>query len=388
MGNKISLASHKVFEKDLAYITTMVNAIIDDKNIFKNSDYNFLSKDVCERHTLVLEDELNKHLKVSLQTVGTSLYLIPNNDSNNKQTIKGTKLTKREICEKISNHYMKILYILSLVKYVYDIEHHGDYSIAGIIFRNIKVVDDIMAINYCSMPQKDYSQKTQNFKIDFSNLEGMSFLVDYVLSKQESKTFVDVLRAVLSRSPRGIVRQQACAFLKNKKLRKEDIRKVEELYQARFGSRLECPLDGKSSSNVSGESLTVKDGENVGVKRPNLHVKIEKDNPVFLKDFCYNVKEIVIMTNKPNNKPIVEAFKTMQSNYKSNIKAIEALMDRLVSKKGSAYELKDITKYELDAIVNDVKSCVKVFYIQSIMDYQRLLDIAKNIQTIEVNKET
>lgn len=388
MGNKISLASHKVFEKDLLYLTTMVNAIVDDKNVFKNSDYNFLSKDVCERHTLVLEDELNKHLKVSLQTVGTSLYLIPNNDSNNKQTIKGTKLTKREICEKISNHYMKILYILSLIKYVYDIEHHGDYSIAGIIFRNIKVVDDIMAINYCSMPQKDYSQKTQSFKVDFSNLEGMSFLVDYVLSKPESKAFIDILRSILSRSPRGIVRQQACTFLKNKKLRKEDIRKIEELYQSRFGSRLECPLGGSSlTSQQQGETLVIKEGD-VSTKRPNLHIKIEKDNPVFLKDFCYNVREIVIMTNKPNNKPIVDAFKTMQKNYQQNIKAIEALMDRLVAKKGNTYELKDITKYELDDIVNEVKSCVKVFYIQSIMDYQRLLDIAKNIQTIEVNKET
>lgn len=386
MGNKISLASHKVFEKDLQYVSTMVNAVIDDKNVFKNNDYNFLSKDVCERHTLVLEDELNKHLKVSLQTVGTSLYLIPNNDSNNKQTIKGTKLTKREICEKISNHYMKILYILSLVKYVYDIEHHGDYSIAGIIFRNIKVVDDIMAINYCSMPQKDYSQKTQSYKIDFSNLEGMSFLVDYVLSKQESRAFIDIIRSILSRSPRGIVRQQACSFLKNKKLRKDDIRKVEELYQSRFGSKLECPAGGVSN-NTSQEALSVKEGD-VSAKRPNLHIKIEKDNPVFLKDFCYNVKEIVIMTNKPNNKPIVEAFKTMQKNYQSNIKAIEGLMDRLVVKKGKLYELKDITKYELEDIVNDVKSCVKIFYIQSIMDYQRLLDIAKNIQTIEVNKAT
>jgi hypothetical protein len=389
MGNKISLASHKVFEKDLQYLTTMVNAIIDDKNVFKNSDYNFLSKDVCERHTLVLEDELNKHLKVSLQTVGTSLYLIPNNDSNNKQTIKGTKHTKREICEKISNHYMKILYILSLIKYVYDIEHHGDYSIAGIIFRNIKVVDDIMAINYCSMPQKDYSQKTQSFKVDFSNLEGMSFLVDFVLSKQESKAFIDILRSILSRSPRGIVRQQACAFLKNKRLRKDDIRKVEELYQSRFGSKLECPLGGMSSVSAQpGNSLVVKaEGENA-TKRPNLHIKIEKDNPVFLKDFCYNVREIVIMTDKPNNKPIVDAFKKMQKNYQQNIKAIEELMNRLVMKKGSVYELKDITKYELDDVVNEVKSCVKLFYIQSIMDYQRLLDIAKNIQTIEVNKET
>lgn len=386
MGNKISLATHKVFEKDLEYVSMMVNGILDKNNIFKNNDYNFLSKDVCEKHTLVLEDELNKHLKVSLQTVGTSLYLIPNNDSNNKQTIKGTKLTKREICEKISNHYMKILYILSLIKYVYDVENHGDYSVAGIIFRNIKVVDDIMAINYCSMPQKDYSQKTQNFKIDFSTLEGMSFLIDYVLSKEESKAFIDIVRSILSRSPRGIVRQQTCAFLKHKRLRKEDIRKIEDLYYKRFQTKLECPADSSSKSQ-QGETMTVKEGD-VSLKRPNLHMKVEKDNPVFLKDFCYNVKEIVVMMNRSNNKEVVEAFKSMQNNYKNNIKSIESLMNRLVTKKGSTFELRDITKYELDDVINEVKSTVKLFYIQSIMDYQHLLDIAKNIQSIEVTKET
>ena len=384
MGNKISLATHKVFEKDLEYLTTVVNAILDKNNIFKNNDYNFLSKDVCEKHTLVLEDELNKHLKVSLQTIGTSLYLIPNNDTNNKQTIKGTKFSKREICEKISNHYMKILYILSLIKYVYDIENHGDYSVAGIIFRNIKVVDDIMAINYCNMPQKDYSQKAQNYKIDFGTLEGMSFLIDYVLSKDETKTFVDVIRSILSRSPRGIVRQQACALLKNKKLRKQDINKVEELYQKRYGTRLECPVpSGKKTTND--EALVIN--SHVSTKRPNLHMKVEKDNPVFLKEFCYNVKEIVIMMNKSSNKEVVEAFKQMQNNYKDNLKSIESLIDRLVVRKGQKYELRDITKYDLDDIINDVKSTVKIFYIQSIMDYQHLLDIAKNIQSIEVNKE-
>jgi hypothetical protein len=383
MGNKISLATHKVFEKDLEFLTTVVNAILDKNNIFKNNDYNFLSKDVCEKHTLVLEDELSKHLKVSLQTVGTSLYLIPNNETNQKQTIKGTKFTKKEICEKISNHYMKILYILSLIKYVYDIENHGDYSVAGIIFRNIKVVDDIMAINYCNMPQKDYSQKTQNYKIDFSTLEGMSFLIDYVLSKDETKTFIDVIRSVLSRSPRGIVRQQTCALLKNKKLNKQDIDKVEQLYQKRYKTKLECPLNN-DKINKSNEDLVIN--ENVSIKRPNLHMKVEKDNPIFLKEFCYSVKEIVIMMNKSSNKEVVEAFKQMQDNYKTNLKSIESLINRLVVKKGQNYELRDITKYELDNIIYDVKSTVKIFYIQSIMDYQHLLDIAKTIQNIEVNK--
>ena len=382
MGNKISVSTHKVFAKDLEYVTNLVNTIIDDKNVFKNPNYNFLSKDVCAKHTLVLEDELHKQLKVSLQSVGTGLYLIPNNEESSKVVIKGTKLSKREICEKISNHYMKVLYILSLIKYVYDIENFGDFSIAGIIFRNIRIVDDILAISYCSMPQKDYSQKTQLNKVDFGQLEGMSFFVDYVLTKTESKVFVDVLRALLSRSPRGVIRQQVCGLLKGKRLRKEDIQQIEALYLKKHGTQLECPSD-KTVAPI-GTSQTFQEES----KRPNLFMKIEQDNPVFLKEFCYNVKEIVVPMNAPNNKPIVDAFKTMQTNYKNNIKSIEALLNRIIVKKGLKHELRDITKFELDSIVADTKSCIQVFYLQSIIDYQHMLDIAKNNQTIKINKES
>lgn len=385
MGNKISLATHKVFEKDLQHITKLTNAILTDKNVFKNHNYNFLSKDVCEKHTLVLEEELNKQLKVSLQAVGTSLYLIPNNDSSSKTIIKGTQLTKKELCEKISSHYMKILYILSLIKYVYDIEHHGDYSIAGIIFRNIRIVDDIMAIDYCSMPQKDYTQKTQNLKIDFGQLEGMMFFVDFVLSKSESRVFVDVLKAILSRSPRGVLRQSVCSLLKGKTLHPEDMEHVKQLYQQKLKGKLECPADNTTvTSRQSGTSLTHQEAP----KRPNLFMKIEKDNPIFLKEYCYNVKELVITMSAPGNKAVVEAFKAMQRNYSNNIKNIEKLLERLVVKKGESYELRDITKFALDKIIHDVKSCVQVFYIQSITDYQVMLDIAKNNQTIQINKDT
>lgn len=387
MGNKISLATHKVFEKDLDYVTRITNAILTDKNVFKNPNYNFLSKDVCEKHTLVLEDELKKQLKVSLQTVGTSLYLIPNNDSTTKTVIKGTQLTKKELCEKISNHYMKLLYILSLIKYVYDIEHHGDYSIAGIIFRNIRIVDDIMAINYCSMPQKDYSQKTQNMKIDFGQLEGMMFFVDYVLTQSESKVFVDVLKALLSRSPRGVVRQHVCGMLKGKSIRPSDLQHVKQLYQEKYKMKLECPNDSSSGKLEKGPASGVSLTHHEAPKRPNLFMRIEKDNPVFLKEYCYNVKEIVIPMTAPNSTVVVESFKTMQSNYKNNIKAIERLLDRIVVKKSETYVLKDVTKFELDEIINDVKSCVQVFYMQSIADYQHMLDTAKNNQNIQVNKE-
>ncbi len=385
MGNSVSLSSQKVFEKELESVNAIVNSIIDDKNVFRNTDYNFLSQDVCEKHTVVLEGELNKHLKVSLQELGTNLYLIPSNDSNNKTTIKGSRISKKDICEKISSHYMKILYILTLIKYVYDLENQGDYSIAGIIFRNVKIVDDIMSIDFCSMTQKDYSQKTQDYKIDFGQLEGMSFFVDYVLDKHESKVFVNVLRSLLSRSTKGNTRQQVCQLIKNNRINRDGIYQIEKMFQQKFGSALQCNGESRSKTTAQGTDRIAMP------KRPNLFMRIEKGNPVFLKEYCYNVNQIVIKMDTNKSKTVVDAFKTMQTNYKNNIKDIEGFMTKLVARnsgKESKYILRDITKQDLDSLIDNVKSTIKLFYIQSIVDYQHLLDIAKNNQNIQINKES
>ena len=53
-------------------------------------------------------------------------------------------------------------------------------------------------------------------------------------------------------------------------------------------------------------------------------------------------------------------------------------------KNGSQYELKDIDKNSLDQIIADIKLKVKVFYIQSIFDFQTLLDLAKATPNIHI----
>jgi hypothetical protein len=328
----------------------------------------------------VLEEELGRHLKVKLQTLGTGLYLIPTGDT--AITSQGKRISKKDICSKISNHYMRILYVLTLIKYVYDLEHHGDYSIAGIIFRNIKINDGLMSITHCSMPQKDYSHNTKDNKIDFGTLEGMSFFVNYVMDKEEGKSFVDVLKAILSRGPRGEVRKTVCGMLAQKKLNVTLVRQVEQAFKDKYGSELQCANTPVASAQD--QQLQAM----VNRKLPNLFVRVERNNPVFLKDYCYNVNDVIVKTDSANNKIVMATFKKMQQNYKTNISNISGLMDKLVVKTGSGqYELRDIGKTELDVIVEDVKSTIKLFYIQSILDFQNLLDIAKNNQNIEVNKE-
>jgi hypothetical protein len=376
MGNKISMPTSNIFQNDLVTLNNIVNNILTEDNQFKNPNYSFLYEDVCKSHTILLEEELSKHLKVSLKSLGTNLYLLPQSDD--VTTSQGTKISKKDICKKISSHYMRILYMLTLVKYVYDLEHHGDLSIAGILFRNIKIEDGLMSISFCSMPQKDYTQTTQDYKVDFGTLEGMTFFIDYVLEKGEAKGFIEVLRAILSRTSKSVIRRNICNLVSKNGLSKQSLKEIESIYTSKFKSSLHCELSPINNKAEKVSSIR---------KKPNLYMKIEKDNPVFQKEYCYNVNQFIIRLDS-KNKEVIDAFKTMQNNYKKNVKSIESLIDKLVMKtKEGKYELHDITKLDLDKVVADIKTTIKVFYLQSIVDYQNLLDVAKKNQIIEVNKE-
>jgi hypothetical protein len=359
MGNKISIASANVFQEDLKKVNELVTNIINADNTFMNSDYNFLSKDVCKKHTLVLESELNKHLKVSLNELGSGMFLIPNNENSE---------SKQRICKKISSHYMKILYLLTLIKYVYDLEHHGDYSIAGIMFRNLKIEEEILSIKYCGMPQRDYSkphvEDVHDKRINFKQLEGLSFFVEYVLDKEESKTFMSAWKAILERKNKGVVKRQLCTLLHKKNIDKSLSSSMEEAYKIKY------------NDSMSGGS-------------PEFLVNIAKDNPVFLKEYCYDVKQIVVQLGTNSSKDVEKALNTMKQNYTKNLNCVEKILYQLVGVKQrqtKEYELKDITKVELDEVASKIKSTICLFYVQSLLDYQNLLDIAKSNHNIQLNE--
>ena len=74
----------------------------------------------------------------------------------------------------------------------------------------------------------------------------------------------------------------------------------------------------------------------------------------------------------------------MYANYDINIKKINDIMDKLVIKSNNQYELKDINKTDLDHLLQDVKLIVKQFYFKSILDFQKLLDMAKASPSIHI----
>jgi hypothetical protein len=369
MGNSMSikLNHENIFEKQLSKMNVVINDIISNDDLFKNKEYNFLSQDVCENYQVVLEEELSKHLKLDIKGLGSSLYIIPKHTDKDDTKLTKYKLTKKEVCNKISNHYIKILYIMCLVKYVYNLEKSGDLSIAGIIFRNIKIVDDMMRIYFCGMAHKSYDKSNPSeYKVDFSNLEGLKFFTQYFLNASESQTFIGILKTVLSRANASKVKGSICHYINVHGA--HDLSTLESLYLSRFPSeKLHCDVRRKKQSGGN-----------------NLLLYIEKDNPVFLTDYCGEPLKIAIKLNTVEGKKILGLYKKMLNNYNKNIEEVYTLLHKVVHKHNNIYELSDIDKNKLDKIIDEVKLKIKVFYIQSIFDFQNLLDMVKKTPNIHI----
>jgi hypothetical protein len=370
MGNSSSRSfDNNVFKTELTTINNIVTNIINEQDLFINSKYNFLSQDVCNKYQVVLEEELNKHLKIDIKALGTALYLIPKNDETK---LTNFNITKKEVCEKISNHYLKILYIITLIKYVYNIENNGDLSIAGIVLRNIRLLDDVMEVNFCDIKQVNYYNKTgdkKRYKIDFSNLEGFKFFVDFFLEKSEANAFLGVLKGILARSSKGDIKNRICNYQDN--FNQKELHELQQLYLKRYNEKLICNSSkGKFKSNH--------------IPAVTLDVFINKNNPIFSHNYCSSMKKLIIKTNTKEGREVMNLYKELKKNYDVNIANLETALNKLiVHQKDNKVSLKDIDKSTLDQIIFDVKTIIKVFYLQSIVDYQRLLDKAKLVPNID-----
>jgi hypothetical protein len=263
---------------------------------------------------------------------------MPKNDASS--------INKNKICQLLSNHYTKILYILCLIKYVYNLEKHGDNSLAGIIFSNIRILDNELEIKYCALDHRDYSR--DDLKIDFSKLEGMIFFTNYFLTKDESKNFIAILKTILSKKAKSQLKEDICEYLVNNK-----VDEIKDLYFYKYKEKLVCELKG-------GELL----------------LNIEKNNPIFSYNLCRAPESLRFKINTKEGKEAYNYYLTMKTNYDKNVKEIELLLKRIVSSEGI---LKELTKDELDNIIKQIKIKVQVFYIRTIIDYQNLFDIVKKI---------
>jgi hypothetical protein len=383
-----------IFHKELSGINQIVNAVVDSQGFFKNNDYNFLSESVCNQHYILLHEELNKHLKVDLKMLGTSLYLIPKKDEAKLQRYN---LTKAELCQTITNYYIKILYTLCAIKSVYNLENHGQFSIAGIVFSNIHVIDGgLLQINYCK-DQHKYNYRDNRIDLG-KHLEGIQFLSDFIMDDQEMKRFMTMLRSVFNRNMTKL-ESQLCQFRKLNEMSQFEYDEIVKIipnktikschqvpqhiegggprYNNRRISKLHSEIS--SLSEMSPMSMSYKSPKS---RNTNHDVVIGKHNPVFKKGMCHESDYVAIKTNSKEGKEAMNLYIKMRKNFENNISKIKGVVDNLVeynNKQG--FILRDIEKPVLDNIINTFKVNVQIFYLQSLIDYHYLLDFVKNMPT-------
>ena len=367
-----------IFGKELENLNHVINEILNQDNNFKNQNYNFLSETTCSSYFLVFKNELENHLKVDIDTLGTSLYLVPKIDEKKIET--KYNVTKEKLCQKISHHYIKILYIICLIKYIFDVENGGNNSIPGIVFSNIQFEKDMMHINYC---KTHHENENKSKKIDFGIIQGIAFTTQYFLTEDEATAFMSLMRSILARKNKHNIFQQVCQMSKMKNLTVKEFQEIEST----FNEHIDCnKLSNQKGGSEINDIAMAKSGLSIDTRRDsstkvNLKVEISKNNPFISQDMCpsyisyeYHPASVDITTKE--GKVIFNMYKKMKKRYEDNLKAFEETMSFLVEKNKTGYVLRDITKNELDKIIDDVKSRVKLFYIQSIVDFQMLLDEA------------
>ena len=347
-------------------INQIINNILNEKNTFINPDYNFLSEVVCDQYQIVFEEELSKHLKVELSEYGSAVFLLP------RQKI--SRIPKSEICQRISSHYVRILYILTLIKYIYNLETNGDNSFSGILFRNINIDDHFIHIKYCNSEQYDKMDNSKR-RFNLNKLPGFRFLIQYVLDRYESKAFLAILRAMFGRSTKRVIQTQICTAFGNGNISKEEMTMLAFMFKRHYGETFRC---------VPGEAIVASVEGAASSYTNDPLVKIEPHNPVLDASFCNHIdQKDKIPRNSPMGKAMLEAYKQMRDHYQKNLKEIESLLLEIVACSGTGgntWALKDLTSTQLDAIVENTKVIVRKYVFQSLFDYHYMLDIATKNQ--------
>lgn len=352
MGN---IAFKQEFDELNSIVTQIINN--QEKKVFD-----------CSNYTLVLESQLQKHLKIELQDLKDNIIFIPH---INHVSPKNVLLKKDELCKLISRHYKKVIEILSLIKHVYDLEHSGKNSLAGMTIRNIRVdKKNIMELSYCLMMQHF---NTENF-IDFKHLAGFEYFCEKFLDPIEKETFIFNTKMLFGRKKKeDLAKYMTCG---DSLLTSDDYKNI---------LRQNNKCDKKTKENFGAIiRKNIADDD----KKNRYNVTVKKNNPVLHWNACGEKRIILIDLKVSTSTKVLKLYKTMTNNYVKNVnevlKCVLLIVDNTNNKQ---YVLKHLDTETLNNIQTKIKKLIAKFYLQSIGDFHALMDEAKRVPHFALNEK-
>ena len=294
---------------------------------------------------MVVEDKLQKHLKIHLHELATTIYFVPK--ANNQLMAKNQTITKKELCSIITSHYTRTLKVLSMIREMYDIENGGDYSLPGILFRNMDNIDGMFQASYCGLNQEPLNGGD---RVDFSKMKGLKRFVDEMLTTEEARTFLLHLKQLFGNMNKKRISELIC----------QDTLISLQTY-AMIYEGIPINMSCQSGGGLSNEHFLFFVG---------------KDKPIISYELCYDKQKMLI----PYDKTIKALFIKFKNDYLLNIHNVTTIIHKLISfdKKTKSYKLNDLSHDQLISVEMEMKKSVMIFYIQSMVNFYKIFNHIKN----------
>lgn len=331
MGQFNSKSFQTEIKHELSFIETIINNIMKNENITNYSEYLEKKDTVCSKYTYFLEKNLHKHKKQFIEELNDNLYIIPKNNTQNN-------VSKETICTAIINHYKRAIKYIFSIKSIIDIENSTENSIGKICINNIvHESTDVISVNVCK--SKQYFNNSESRKLDLNELAGFSILTNDLLSPEESKLFKKLISSLLRKKRLSLLNSDKMVLNKFKNLSKDILSFDKSLKGGRF-------------------------------------FKVSENNLIFSNSTCYLQKKIILKKSKSIQIKLDKQYE----DFLKTVQDFKSILFELVDFENNVYKLKILSHDELNVIENRLKKTSMSFYLQSIVNYNLILDDAiKNV---------
>lgn len=440
IGSKNKVASPEdqkylnLYKTELLGMSDIIkNIIINEQNDpkYKKAEYNLLIKNTCNNYAMVFKDNLVNLPKIHLKELASDLMLIPVN--NDLVYIKGQTgvREKKELCYRISLHYIKILNLLNSIYGVLGLNDNGQNNICNIALTSLMMPSTKgVTVKYCNDKQdinikefvgiaeyinmlietgkKDEEHAIKNFLMSIksylgyspeqykavggyykhiknssnidSNNDNNTLSEDekYKIRLHEEKVHLEKLKKIKAEKEKIEKERRIAKLILEKEKEKKLIHEVHQELVKREIAKEEQKK--KASAPVMDPYNRLVSLSNIEKKK--IHDEIENNKslykytvneklPIFKEEICKN--KFAYEISDADWVGIFSNYKTayelFNKNYKNNIDKLRAILDKLYVKEKEEYLLKMLTEEELDILIKDSKIILNDFFTSCIKNY-------------------
>ena len=295
--------------------------------------------EICQTYIPVLESQLRKHLRIELVELHDTIIMVPQRDGID---VNAKYRRKEEICQKITQHYKRVLDLVKLIVSVYNIEENTPRrNIAELCITNASLGKRQLEVTVC-LEHKQYEiqglngkriKNPETNKVDISSLAGLVEFLEAL--KDEKESFLTSLQNLLS------------------------------LHEKPYCSKL-YKIPGCAHRQ-----------EHEPPRNTSMTIKLHEQNPLFSNELCKDRVKVFVTSDSPAWGEAKRLYHKLHEDYANGLKQIKGVLQELLTSKGSLRSKTIVlTVKELEQLEHRAYEMIMNFYFTSLQNYYNLMDLA------------